>query len=684
MKELDDEELNKDNSNVDETLETNIIPFNEEIEKKKAELRKAKDELLKKGGKPVPIIITNNNEIKKATELTKEEQTFEYVKCAVDPIYYIETYLTVFDQTQGDGGAIVPFQLFDFQKRLINSYKKHRFNIANKYRQAGISTATCAYIAWYVTFNEHRGVAIVANKLETARDEMMNDVVEFIEGCPEWLRPKPDKKDTQKLKRYDNGSSLGAFSSKGLRGYTPTLLFWDETAWTERNDIFWEGAKPTLQTGGRAIFVSTPNGLDPVFYKTFDNARRGSNNFNAVELWWFNDPRYNKGLHWIRHKGKADEVILEDKGWTDEHRIKLMDEGWNATSPWFEDEIRNANHDMRKISQEILCSFLGSGDNFISEEFLKRIDDDEIQTPIREENTDKLMWIYEDPEPDIDYVMSIDVSSGHGEDYATINMLKVEPYIEEKEITRKGVKKLHKFNKNRIIQVAEYYGKLQPKALADLSYVYGKAYNDAYCVVDVTGGYGVNTIERLIEIGYENIHHTEITHKPTRDRLNGYIKKGTKTLADGKVVEIDLIPGFFIGGNRGSILIELQRAINLGDCIVRSLRLLNELKTFVTVPGNRIADHKRSFHDDSVMGFSCGIYVINFEFNTNKGNPERDKKILDAMLKITSTSRTNINEIKKNEEKNFNEKNKTTKSPDFRVSRNNPYGANSWLFSGLK
>lgn len=351
---IDNEEMFEDNNESNDDI-VELSPYDIEIEKKKQELRKAKEDALKIGGIPIPLILTTNNEIKKATELTKEEQKHEYLKCALDPIYFIETYLTIFDQTKGEGGMIVPFKLFNFQKKLINDYQNHRFNVANKYRQAGISTATCGYIAHYVMFNKNRGVAIVANKLETARDELMSDVVDFIEGCPEWLRPSPDKKDTQKLKKYDNGSSLGAFSSKGLRGYTPTLLFWDETAWTERNDIFWEGAKPTLQTGGRAIFVSTPAGLDPVFYKTFDNARRKENNFNAVELWWFNDPRYNEGLYWIKNKGRDNEVSMVDENWNDEYRIKLMDDGWEASSPWFESEVRNANGDMRKIAQELLC-----------------------------------------------------------------------------------------------------------------------------------------------------------------------------------------------------------------------------------------------------------------------------------------------------------------------------------------
>jgi len=338
-----------------------VLPYDIQREKEKKAVKKLAEELRKKSGKIELVIVTRDGIAKKASELTILEQEYEFVRCATNPIYFIETYLTIFDQTRGKAGQIVNFKLFDFQKTLVDTYVNNRFVVANKYRQAGVSTTTCAYIAWYVMFNQNRSVAIVADKLETARDELMNDVVMFIEGCPEWLRPKTGKesddkfKDTQKLKRYDNGSSLGAFSSRGLRGYTPTLLFWDETAWTEKGDKFWTSAKPTLQTGGAAIMVSTPSGLDAVFYKTFDGARREENNFNAVELWWYNDPRYNKELSWLKNKGKENEKRLVDQNWSNETRIQMMDDGWEASSPWFEDQVKDANGDMRKIAQELLC-----------------------------------------------------------------------------------------------------------------------------------------------------------------------------------------------------------------------------------------------------------------------------------------------------------------------------------------
>ena len=331
---------------------------------------------------------------------------------------------------------------------------------------------------------------------------------------------------------------------------------------------------------------------------------------------------------------------------------------------------------MKKVAQEILCSFLGSGDNFIAEEYLQKIEKEQVLTPIRQEYIDNEMWIWEDPEDGEDYIQTIDAAPGHGEDFSTINIYKIKEIIEEK-IIHKGEKSFKKkIKKTKLEQVAEYYNKLRPNTLGELGYQYGKIYNDAYTIIDVTGGYGGQTMEKILELGYTNIHYSEITHKPTRDMLAGYIKTGTKVLPDGTLSKIDLVPGFLIGQNRGSVLTELQRAIHLEEIIIHSIRLLNELKTFVNVPGTRIADHKRTFHDDSIMPTACGIYVVNYQMTNMKHAQSKTKKMLDAMVKLG-----NKDIIVKVDKKN---ENLNSKSPNFRVGKTSPYGANSWLFSGLK
>ena len=663
----------------------NVIPLNDIYLERKQELRERASKLREKQeGRFLPIVYTDGGEVKLSTELSKFEQKQEYVKCALDPIYFIETYLTVFDQTKGEQGEIVPFKLFPFQIDLIKAYQMFKQNIANKYRQAGVSTTTCAFIAWYVMFNKNRMAAIVANKLDTARDELMADVVGFMESCPEWLQRKPIGRDAATHKIYDNGSEIKAFSSKGLRGPTPTLIFWDETAWTERAEQFWTATRPSVNsTGGRTIFVSTPNGLDAVFYKTFEDARRGDSNFNAIELWWYNDPRYTTtkegvfDLIWIKNKGKDNELRVKDEHWSHDKRLEMVKDGFEASSSWFETMVLDYNGNDRQLAQELLCSFLGSGDNFISQEHIQRIEREEMLEPISKEYVDKNMWVWEEVIEDANYIQIVDASAGHGEDFSTVNIFKIIEETTTRAVNINGKIKMRKVNRKIAEQVAEYYGKASPQILADIAYQYGQKYNYAYCVVDVTGGYGTYTAEKLLDLGYENIHYSEVANKGIESRLLPYVKTINKTLANGFVQKMDLVPGFFIGNNRPNVLIEMERSVRMNDVIIRSSRMVDEMKTFVTVEGSRMADHKRSFHDDSLVGMGVGVYVLNFDMERYGLDKEKTKKILDSFLKLN-----NNDVIENNPAKKYN----TTldsKHPDFRVTKANPYGANAWLFSGL-
>jgi len=98
------------------------------------------------------------------------------------------------------------------------------------------------------------------------------------------------------------------------------------------------------------------------------------------------------------------------------------------------------------------------------------------------------------------------------------------------------------------------------------------------------------------------------------------------------------------------------------------------LKTFVTVPGNRIADHKRTFHDDSIMGLAIGLFVLNFDMARFKQSKGISEKMLNAIL---------TNNAVKDIGKKKDIKNKSMISPDS-VNPLNPYGANEWLFQGIK
>ena len=75
---------------------------------------------------------------------TKEQLLLEYTKCVRNTEYALKTYLQTYDNTQS---KYVPLELFPDQVTLINDYEEHNENIAKKYRQAGVSTVTAAWIS---------------------------------------------------------------------------------------------------------------------------------------------------------------------------------------------------------------------------------------------------------------------------------------------------------------------------------------------------------------------------------------------------------------------------------------------------------------------------------------------------------------------------------------------------------
>ena len=93
------------------------------------------------------------------------------------------------------------------------------------------------------------------------------------------------------------------------------------------------GLYPTLSTGGRAILLSTPNGVGGQYHEIYTKSERKENEFNPIKLMW------------DVHPERDDE--------------------------WFNKETKNMSK--KQISQELLCDFASSGDTFISGEVLDKL-----------------------------------------------------------------------------------------------------------------------------------------------------------------------------------------------------------------------------------------------------------------------------------------------------------------------
>ena len=538
--------------------------------------------------------------------LSKEQAILEYAKCVKNTPYALRTYLQTYDNTQS---KYVPLDLFHDQIRLIEDYDNHEENIALKYRQAGVSTITSAWVSKRLVFaskTKPEKILVIANKQDTSI-EMANKIRAFVEQWPSWLGVGfSGEKNAQKHFKLSNGCEVKAVatSKDALRGYTPTILIFDEAAFIDADDDFWSACMASLSTGGKVIVISTPNGFDPIYYSIYDQALRGMNDFKITEMYWYRDPRYSKDLKLIKVKDivhyllnraeyKDDEITIDYSDINPYDRDfdkikKQFADGYKPYSSWFESMAKKLKFDRRKIAQELECNFLGSGDSVIPPDVVEKMKENDIQNPVNK-FMGGAIWQWKEPVDGHKYIMGIDVSRGDSEDFTTFNIID----FDERE------------------QVLEYLGKIPPDVAAEVAMKWAVMYN-AFVVIDITGGMGVSTSRKLQELGYKNLY------------VDG-VNVADKWKYDPKAME--KIPGINFNSKRVQIVAAFEEALRHGFHI-RSSRLLNELNTFVYVNGR--PDHLKGQHDDLIMSCAMAIYVGETSFSQLEKVTETTKAMVES------------------------------------------------------
>jgi len=534
--------------------------------------------------------------------LSKEAVLMEYAKCMKSTPYALKTYLQTYDNTVQ---KYVPLELFPDQISLVEDYENYNENIALKYRQAGVSTVTAAWSSKKLVFakkNSPEKILVIANKLDTAV-EVANKIRGFTEQWPSWVGVGfSAEKNSQRHFKLTNGCEVKAVatSKDALRGYTPTILIFDEAAYIDADDDFWAACMASLSTGGKVIVVSTPNGYDAIYYEIYDQALKGMNEFKVSEMVWWKDPRYAKDLslinvkdiiHYYLNRNEYPNVeIIEynnkEKNF-DEIR-QLISKGYKPSSSWYESMVKKLKYDKRKVNQELECAFLGSGDNVFNSDLLE-----DLRVNMVKEPSTKMMggglWIWKEPEIGKKYIMGVDVSRGDSEDFSTFQIVDFD--------TRE--------------QVAEYVGKLPPDTLAEICFKWGNMYN-AFIVIDITGGMGVTTSLRLRELGYRNVY------------VDG-VDVSNKWQYDPKATE--KIPGINFNAKRVQIIATFEEYLRHGFRI-NSTRLLNEMNTFIYVNGR--PDHQKGQHDDLIMSVAMALYVGETSFTSLNKVTNQTKAMINS------------------------------------------------------
>jgi len=576
----------------------------------------------------------------------------EYIKCFQDKtrIYFIENYLSTFNAMERKE---VPFKLFPRQKAYLHSCAEYCNTIAKKHRQSGVSTISSAWACAQCVFAKKGSpetVLCIANKLEQAV-ELLNKIGAFLDQVPRWMwgnnyySPDPSSEKNTKsiyIKRNKNYIELfnhckiyaRASSPNAARGISSvSILILDEAAFiADSVDAFTAAvAAQSTVKDPKCLMVSTPNGKDQLYYKTYMQAVKGENNFHVVEFKWFQDPRYNRNLKWYKKNNKTGELewdvdtVIDKLGnvkYNEERWQKLEKDGWTPTSPWFENMCKSFNNDSQKIAQELLVSFLGSSDNVVPVEVIEGQDKSNVikitdEWKLRDIFV-KETWIWEDPNPEHRYIMSIDPSSGSGEDASSIEIIDVDA------IDDKGTPY---FN-----QVLEYNGKLNGEEIGGLADKYGRIYNNALAVVECIGGYGDTVVLTLQNLSYPNLYYDETSSLKTY--TNDYAKK----LFNKK--DEDKLPGFRSNALRIQMISNFVELLKNNAFRVRSERVISELDTWIFKNGR--PDHMDGCHDDNLTCLAMGLFVLQYYMLKSDKLKKKDGAIAKSWY-INNADNTDMN-----------------------------------------
>ena len=544
--------------------------------------------------------------------MTRDQVLIESSKCIKSTPYCLKTYLQTYDNTIK---KYVPLDLFPDQIKLVEDFDTYNENIALKYRQAGVSTVTAAWASKRLAFankNKPEKILIIANKLDTAV-EMANKVRHFIEQWPKWVGIGfSSEKNSARHFKLNNDCEVKAVatSKDALRGYTPTILIFDEAAYIDADSDFWAASMASLSTGGKVVVISTPNGYDPIYYEIYDQALRNMNEFKITEMVWFRDPRYTKDLFMVKTKDMIHYLLNKDEYKNEDDIIDLstedpynrdnqkvidyIEDGYKPCSSWYEGMVKKLKYDKRKVSQEIESNFLGSGDNVFDSNMLMDISKNMLANPISKLMGNSL-WIFKEPENNHRYVAGVDVSRGDSEDFSTIQIIDFDTQE----------------------QVLEYVGKIPPDILAEIVYKWCLLYK-AFVVVDLTGGMGVATSRKLQELNYPNLYYDNI-------------EPNNKWKFDPKANE--RIPGINFNNKRVQMIASFEEALR-HEFKIYSNRLYNEMNTFIYINGR--PDHQKGHHDDCIMAIAMATYVAEKSFQSLEKVTNHTKAMINSWSSFTN------------------------------------------------
>ena len=267
----------------------------------------------------------------------------------------------------------------------------------------------------------------------------------------------------------------------------------------------------------------------------------------------------------------------------------------------------------RGASQECDCVFSTSGNTVIEIPVLDWHLKNTVKEPQEKRGVDRGLWIWEYAQEVKSYMVTADVARGDGDDFSAAQVIDIES----------------------MEQVAEYKGKIPTKDYAKLLMTISTEYNSALLVVE-NANVGWAVIQELIDKSYSNLFYSsaDLQYVDVENQITN--KLGAE--------EKNMKPGFTTSSKtRPLIISKMEAYIRDKDVIIRSSRLIDELKVFIWKNSgtNVKAEAMSGYNDDLVISMGISLWVRDIALRLRNEKIALNKATLNSFYS-TSAERSDV------------------------------------------
>ena len=507
----------------------------------------------------------NKRKLELAKELFKRKKKGEYKS---DFELFAKEQIRIITKNASQG--FVPF-VFNAAQVEINKQLEAQLKntgkvraIVLKARQQGISTYCAARVFWKTYFTPFTRSVVMAHDSATS-DALFNMSRNIIDNMEE--PPSLQKSNAKEILFEHNKSGYRLYTAgakEAGRGTTPTIAHLSEVAFWQFDEQILAGLFQGIsqENETEVILESTANGASGEFFRLYQGAMHGENEYIPIFLPWYITPEYRRKAPEGFERDAEEEELVEEYGLDDDQlywrRLKIGESG------------------ERKFIQEYPASaeeaFLVTGNNVFDQSIVSMYEVNEpdfirtfnYETNYFENDKNGHLDMWTAPKFEDRFIIGADVALGVGQDYSTAVVL----------------------NKEREVCALFRDNYIDPSVFGDILFYLGRYFNNALLAVE-SNSLGIATLNRLKQMNYINLYYQTKAASLLND-------EGTK-------------PGFRTTiSTKPMIIGNLKRAIEEHDIGISSDIIIQELRTYVSAE-NGSTNALAGNYDDTIMALAIAF-----------------------------------------------------------------------------